>query len=259
MQTNRKLYQNGYRTEEENETTQENEPGSTTNTSSTDLTLSPEETSFKKRYGDLRTHSNQLAEENKLLKRQLQDASKQELKMPSTEAELVSFERQYPDVVRHIKSLAMQSTIAERDSVIQETKQTREELEALKRERGYTKILSVHPDFEAIQGVPEFQEWAQRQPTQIQEWMFESSDPDLCIKAINLFKAEVKAKAPSSSKRQNNADVLVNTRSNVELVNESGKRIWKASEINSMKPKEFEKYESELEAARTEGRIDLHA
>ena len=37
------------------------------------------------------------------------------------------------------------------------------------------------------------------------------------------------------------------------------KRIWKASEIGKMKPWEFEKVETELDAARAEGRIDYNS
>jgi hypothetical protein len=35
-------------------------------------------------------------------------------------------------------------------------------------------------------------------------------------------------------------------------------KIWKASEIGKMKPWEFEKLEAELDAARSEGRIDYN-
>ena len=35
------------------------------------------------------------------------------------------------------------------------------------------------------------------------------------------------------------------------------KRVWKASEIERMKPWDFEKLEKEIDAARVEGRIDF--
>jgi cell fate regulator YaaT (PSP1 superfamily) len=37
------------------------------------------------------------------------------------------------------------------------------------------------------------------------------------------------------------------------------KKIWKASQIAKMKPWEFEKHEAELDAARSEGRIDFQS
>lgn len=257
----RKLYQGNYRTELENETTQNDEPtnldGENSNTSNTDPALTPEESSWKKRYGDLRSHSNTITERLKLLERQLQDTQKEQgFKYPSTEAELIAFEQRYPDVFRHIRSIAMKQLLTERDTLSQETKRTEEELDNIKRELGHKRIIQAHPDFEELNLSEKFHVWAQSQPTQIQDWLFSSSDPNLCIKAIDLYKAENNYRKPRQS---TGADVAINSRSSVKMADDSGKRIWKASEIQKMHPKDFEKYESELEAARREGRIDMAA
>lgn len=260
--TKRRLYQAAYRTDLEDQTTQLNEPGSpdggNSNTSNDGLT--PEEGSWKKRYGDLRSHSNSLTERIKTLELQLASAQKKDFQMPSTQAELQEFTARYPDVVRHMRSLAMQELLQERQNLVTEKQQQEQSLEQVKRELGYNKILSAHPDFEQVNLSEQFHEWAQLQPKQIQDWLFESTDPALCIKALDLYKAEMNFKAkPATRPAAKGADTLVANRSTIELTTDGGKRIWKASEIQKMHPKDFEKYEDAIELARTEGRIDLYA
>ena len=43
------------------------------------------------------------------------------------------------------------------------------------------------------------------------------------------------------------------------LTTDGDKRVWKASQIAKMKAHEFEKLESELDLARSEGRIDFNS
>jgi len=56
------------------------------------------------------------------------------------------------------------------------------------------------------------------------------------------------------------ADAVTKTPArDVKTDSTDGKKIWKSSEIAKMKPWEFEKFETELDQARTEGRIDLNS
>lgn len=265
MAETRRLYQAQYRTELENETTHSGEPttqdAGDSNTSPNDLASTPEEGSWKKRYGDLRSHSNSLTERIRSLETQLQDANKKEFKLPSSPQEMDAFRSRYPDVFRYMETIAMQQILNNSDVITSETKKQQEELETVKRELGYKKILSAHPDFEEINLSEAFHEWARTQPEEIQKWLFESSDPVKCIKALDIYKAETefkKARTVQPRPRQG-ADTLVQSRSNVALADDSGKKVWKASEIEKMHPKLFEQHEADIEAARAQGRIDLYA
>lgn len=261
----RQLYQGLYRNELEDDITQSDDSTvvNADNSTTSDDGLSPEEITFKQRYGALRSHSLSQNERIKSLESQLSAAQKQEIKFPSTQAELQHFAQQYPDVFRHIRSIAMTELLTERENISLETKQVKDDLETVKRERGMQKILSAHPDFEALGALPEFKEWIAVQPAQIQDWLFETPDPDLCIKAIDLFKVETgfKAKRGPGRPPKQGADVAVTTRgnNNIELVTEGGKKIWKASEIGKLAASQFIKLESEIENARAEGRIDMTA
>ena len=257
-QTQRKLYQGAYKTELEDDVITPTETpttldGDNSNTGSEDLTA--EERSWKKRYGDLRSHNNSLTERIKSLENQLLAAQKQEVKIPSSKEELDGFAQKYPDIYRHIRSIAMTELLQERENIAQETKVVKEELEKQQRELGYKKIMQAHPDFEDLNLSETFHEWASAQPSQIQDWLYESSDPSLCIKAIDLYKAEHNFKAQTPPKR-NGADSLVKTRTAPELPNAGNKRVWKASEVIKLHPKQYEKFESEIELAREEGRFE---
>ena len=66
--------------------------------------LNPEEKTFKKRYGDLRRHSQQkedkLKEQIRALETQLSSATKEAIKLPKSDEEIASWAEQYPDVAK---------------------------------------------------------------------------------------------------------------------------------------------------------------
>ena len=72
--------------------------------------LGAEEKNFKKRYGDLRRHSQKKEEEFNAkiaaLEAKLDKASKQELVLPKTDEELEAWAKEYPDVAGIIESIA---------------------------------------------------------------------------------------------------------------------------------------------------------
>jgi aspartyl-tRNA synthetase len=72
---------------------------------------SAEEKSFKKRYGDLRRHSqeqqNAFQKQIDELKSQLQQSTEQQIKMPKSEEELAAWVQSYPDVAKIVETIAL--------------------------------------------------------------------------------------------------------------------------------------------------------
>ena len=70
----------------------------------------PEEASFKKRYGDLRRHTQQLMsqkdQELEKLKEQLDSAAKGQIKFPKTDDEIEAWSKKYPDVSKIVDTIA---------------------------------------------------------------------------------------------------------------------------------------------------------
>jgi hypothetical protein len=76
---------------------------------------------------------------------------------------------------------------------------------------------------------------------------------------VDLYKADT-GQTKKKTKTASAADAVTKAPAReVRTEGTGGKRIWKASEIGKMKPWEFEKMESELDAARSEGRIDYNS
>jgi hypothetical protein len=245
----RRLYQGNYRTTLEDPDTPQTldvddvEPAT------------PEEKTWKNRYGDLRRHNNSLNDRVKELENQLTAAHKKEIKIPSSPQELEAFARSYPDVFRNIRSIVLTELMQEKEHITQQTEIVKEDLDRIKRERGMQKILQAHPDFEEVNLSEDFHTWASTQPKDIQDWMFESSNPDLCIRALDLYKADRKVTKRTPG-RPRNADIQINPRGTTEpLEDTSGKKVWRASEIAKLHPKQFEKMEAEIMLANREGRV----
>ena len=72
---------------------------------------SAEEKTFKKRYGDLRRHSQEKEKEFQKqlddLKAQLEKATKKEIKLPKSEEEIEEWAKEYPDVAQIVETIAI--------------------------------------------------------------------------------------------------------------------------------------------------------
>ena len=215
---------------------------------------------YKKRYDDLKRHYDKKLTEFEEEKRQLAAATQQaNVPMPKTVEELEEFKTQYPDVYGVVETVAaMQAN--ERTSELQK------ELEVIKeREKetvvqaAYRELTNNHPDFDEIKTDEKFLNWLQEQPESISDGIYNNNtDARWASRVLDLYKADVGISKRKTSKAKADAATSVRAPKAREITSEQGgdKRIWKASEIRSLKPWEFEKFESELDSARQEGRID---
>ena len=215
---------------------------------------------YKKRYDDLKRHYDKKLTEFEEEKRQLATATQQaNVPMPKTVEELEEFKTQYPDVYGVVETVAaMQAN--ERTSELQK------ELEVIKeREKetvvqaAYRELTNNHPDFDEIKTDEKFLNWLQEQPESISDGIYNNNtDARWASRVLDLYKADAGISKRKTSKAKADAATSVRAPKAREITSEQGgdKRIWKASEIRSLKPWEFEKLESDLDLARQEGRID---
>ncbi len=70
-----------------------------------------EEKTFKKRYGDLRRHSQEKEKEFQKqlndLKEQLEKATKKEMQLPKSDEDIEAWAKDYPDVAKIVETIAM--------------------------------------------------------------------------------------------------------------------------------------------------------
>ena len=154
-----------------------------------------EERTFKKRYGDLRRHSQekekQFQKQLDDLKSQLEQATKKEIKLPKTEAEIETWAKDYPDVAAIIETIAIKKAKEQSDALEQRIKEIDELNARTSKEKAEVELLRIHPDFAEIRESDDFHEWADEQPKWVQDALYENSeDARSAARAIDLYKAD---------------------------------------------------------------------
>ena len=223
---------------------------------------------YKKRYDDLKKHYDNKLQEWKNEKEALEaTAEKMDLdpsvKLPKSPEELEQFKEKYPDVYAVVQTVAtMQAQ--------EQSKTLQSELETLKnREKdlvvqsAYKELLNAHPDFPEFKDDEKFLLWLDEQPASISEGITKNNtDPKWATRVLDLYKADTgKTTKKPSQRQQASAAESINTNRSREVKTDSqkGKKIWKGSDIARLKPWEFEKFETDIDLARQEGRIDMNS
>jgi uncharacterized phage infection (PIP) family protein YhgE len=230
----------------------------------------PEEShDYKKRYDDLKRHYDAKVGEFKQEIDNLKSAVRSNdvdmprgIPMPKTMEELQAFKEQYPDifeVVQTVSAMQAQSQLSQLQEEIGVIKEREKELE---KQKAYSELLHLHPDFDELKGSEEFLKWLDDQPESLSDGIYKNNtNARLAARVIDLYKADVGiGKSKQTRSKKDDAAAAVTRQAPKEISTKSGSgQIWKASQIAKMKPHEFEKLESELDAARAEGRIDFNS
>ena len=215
-----------------------------------------EEKTFKKRYGDLRRHMQEKAKEVQgqidALKKQLDEATKKEIKLPKSEQDIEAWAEQYPDVAAIVETIAIKKAKEQSDIIEKRVKALDEMQQNVTREKAESELLKFHPDFNEIKDTDEFHDWADTQPKWVQDALYENeNDARSAARAIDLYKADM---GITGKKKQtsNEAAKSVNTKSarNAPPTDDT-KAFIKESDVNKMSAQEYEKKaDSIMEAIR---------
>jgi hypothetical protein len=272
---NESLYRGKYRDEvyqdDDEETIVAEDPSDEATPAETQSFAEPQEgsdTDYKKRYDDLKRHYDSKLDEWKRERQELAEAQQagrdsglSASELPKNPDELEDFKRKYPDVyaiVETVSSLQAESKL----------KTLKEEVETLKGKEkdlivqsAFQQLTNAHPDFLELKTDEKFLMWLDEQPESISDGIYKNNtDAKWAIRVVDLYKADNGIAKKRKTKDVDPAAAVTKTAAK-DVVGEAGKdkKIWKASEIGRLKPWEFEKIESEIDAARAEGRIDYRA
>lgn len=224
--------------------------------------LAPEEKTFKKRYGDLRRHTQEkektYQDEIFKLKQQLTDTATKEIKLPKSDEEIAKWSEEYPDVAKIVESIAtkkakeLDSTLEERMKLIadREAQATRATAEA--------ELMRIHPDFDTIRNDQEFHDWVEVQPRWVQQALYENeSDSKSAARAIDLYKIDMGITSTHKKKTDPSKDAakaVTRGSSNTPSATKSGQANQiKESDVAKMKPHEFAKNEERIQEAIQSG------
>jgi len=209
-----------------------------------------EEKTFKKRYGDLRRHSQKqqkdFDEKISAMQRQLDEATKSQIQLPKTEEELEEWSKEYPDVAAVIETIAIKKSREQSQEIETRLAEIDNLQSSAKREKAEVELLSLHPDFEDIRSSDDFHDWADEQPKWVQDALYENeTDARSAARAIDLYKVDRgigEAEKKTKPKSNKSAASLVDSPSSKTLPDTEGNsKKWKESAVEAMSSAEYEK------------------
>ena len=216
-----------------------------------------EERSFKKRYGDLRRHSQKQQEDlqNQIneLKEQLSAATKKEIKLPKSDDEIGEWMKKYPDVAAIVETIAIKKAREQATELEERVTKINQMQEDAERQKAETTLLQLHPDFEEIRQDDDFHNWAEEQPRWIQQALYENdNDAQAAARAIDLYKAD-RGISTKRKKRSGDAAEMVNTKaSRNRPTAEDSSGVIRESDVQKMSTVQYEKnQEAIMEAIRS--------
>jgi hypothetical protein len=221
---------------------------------------SSEEKTFKKRYGDLRKHSQEtkqsLEKQVNELRKQLDKSTKQEIKLPKSDDDIDAWAAQYPDVAAIVETIAIKKAREQSRDLEDRVKEIDAMRETATKEKAEVELLKIHPDFSEIRDSDDFHDWAKEQPKWVQDALYENDDDARsAARAIDLYKIDNNI---STKKSSNNKDAArsVNSKQtrNAPETDRTGSS-FKESQVAKMTPQEYERNSDIIMEAIRSGRF----
>ena len=216
-----------------------------------------EERTFKKRYGDLRRHSQEKEKDFQKqlddLKGQLSKATKKEMKLPKSDEDISEWAKEYPDVAAIVETIATKKAREQSEDIAKRIKEIDERDANSIKEKAEVELLRLHPDFADIRESDDFHDWADEQPKWIQNALYENdNDAKSAARAIDLYKSD---KGIGKTKEKSNdagAAKAVATKSKTSVSETNNAVTFKESTVDKMSADEYEaKSDLIMEAIRS--------
>ena len=219
-----------------------------------------EEKSFKKRYGDLRRHSQKQLQEQvekiNALQSQLEKSTKQEIKLPKSDEDIEAWAKDYPDVAAIVETIAIKKAKEQSSGLEARVKEIDDMRDKANRDKAEVELMTAHPDFVDIRDSDEFHEWAEEQPKWIQDALYENdNDSRSAARAIDLYKADkgIKTKKTGTSNKDA-AKAVSKTNTRSEPSSEESGSI-KESTVQKMNAHQYEKNADKIMEAIRSGKF----
>jgi len=220
-----------------------------------------EEKTFKKRYSDLRRHQQQQAEELKkeiaVLRNQLTEATKKEMKLPKSDEDIEKWAEEYPDVAAIVETIAMKKA-SEQSSALEARLKAIDEMQInATKEKAEAQLMQLHPDFGEIRDSDDFHQWAEEQPKWVQDALYENdNDARSAARAIDLYKADKGIAKKNESVNSKDAAKTVSAKnSRSKPQSDEATTYLKESTVQKMSPQEYEKNSDDIMEAIRSGKF----
>ena len=239
--------------EQKEEVTEEAEA----DTEDEEKTLSAEERSFKKRYGDLRRHTQKKEKEwEEKFEALKKTTTRQGLVPPKSDEDIESWAKEHPDVAGIIETIAAkkaQEMFKKAEIRLQELDEAQAEITRTKAE---AKIKETHTDFDELRESDEFHDWADEQPKWVKDALYENSDdPASVVRVIDLYKIDKGLTSNDKKTKRKAAASTVTKRSKTQVDAEGVSDSISESQVARMSTKEFEERSDEINKAIRSGKF----
>ena len=199
--------------------------------------VSSEEETFKQRYGNLRRHSQKREAEFQRrieeLEEKLRDSSNS---IPANKERIEEWAKTNPQAAAIIRAIAEEQA-GKRSNDLRAKMNEIEEMN-VKNTQALTeaKVRKAHPDFDEIVADNAFHDWAETQPTIIQNLIYDNNSAKDVIWAINLYKTEKGIETPEKSAARD-----VPTKGKTSPPKDKSRGRFTESKVAKMSAEDFEK------------------
>ena len=229
----------------------------TSDTEDKEETLSREEKSFKKRYGDLRRHMSEKETEWKerldLVEGRMNNSS---ISLPKSDEDIAQWAAKYPDVAGIVETIATKKAeemFSKADVRLKKIDEANYESQRMQSE---LQIKKSHSDFDELKESDSFHDWADEQPKWVQDALYENADdPASVVRVIDLYKSDKGMTNSAKKIKSKEAASVVNKRSKTSIDTAESSGTFKESDIAKMSDKDFEKNQEEITLSMRSGKF----
>jgi hypothetical protein len=154
---------------------------------------SVEEANWKKRYGDLRRKEEEVRQQAKRdredLERKLQQAMQGKIRAPSSEEEVEQWMSEYPDFAGILDTIVEKKVSSKTSDTNLKMKEIEEKQRELEVEKAIVAIKKLHPDFDQLVKDSKFHDWLSKQKKADQEAIYSGLDVDDADFVISKYKS----------------------------------------------------------------------
>lgn len=226
---------------------------------------SSQDEGWENRYNNLRTFSDRKITEQveEIQRLKLEGKIPQNIPLPSTKEQVKEWMEKYPDTANVIETMIIDRTQEVNKPLEERLDQVEVRERRVNKREAEVEILQKHPDYKQLQANNHFKDWILTQPDAIVGCLINSSSFDAfgAIRAIDLYKSDLLQNVDRENQevqklpREPSAADLVPTTKRTEVRSPTNKRVWTTSEIGKLKSHQYEKFEQEIDLARSEGRV----
>lgn len=249
--------QRGESTEEDESKEEEAVEAKEADTEVEEATLSPEERSFKKRYGDLRRHMQEKEKEwNEKFEAFEKRMKKDSIVPPKSDQDIEEWAKEYPDVAGIVETIAAkkaQEMFSKADARLKELDQAQTEAQRVKAEN---QIRKAHEDFDDLRASDEFHNWAEEQPKWVQDALYENADdPASVVRVIDLYKVDKGLTKTAKKEKAKEAASTITRRTKTDVDVDDANDVIRESDVAKMSAKEFEARSDDINKAIRSGKF----